>query len=143
MAHPMVDPKYERQVVDYQADEKPGTIVVDTPHYFLYLVMEGGKALRYGIGVGREGFTWSGVNEISAMREWPDWRPPAEMLQRRPDLPRYVPGGRTIRSARARSISAPRSIAFTAPTSPGRSAPRCRRVAFACATPTSSTFTAA
>ncbi len=93
MAHPMVDPKYDRQVVDYQTTEQPGTIVVDTRHYFLYLVMEDGKALRYGIGVGREGFTWSGVNEISAMREWPDWVPPPEMLQRRPDLPRYVAGG--------------------------------------------------
>ena len=93
MAHPMVDPRYERQLVDYHTDEKPGTVVVDTQHYFLYLVMEGGKALRYGIGVGREGFTWSGVNEISAMREWPDWVPPPEMLQRRPDLPRYVAGG--------------------------------------------------
>jgi lipoprotein-anchoring transpeptidase ErfK/SrfK len=93
MAHPIVDPKYDRQLVDYKTDEPPGTIVVDTPHYFLYLVMEGGKAVRYGIGVGRQGYTWSGVNEISAMREWPDWRPPTEMLERRPDLPRYVAGG--------------------------------------------------
>jgi lipoprotein-anchoring transpeptidase ErfK/SrfK len=93
MARPMADPRYERQVVDYHTDQTPGTVVVDTQHYFLYLVMDGGKALRYGIGVGREGFTWSGVNEISAMREWPDWVPPPEMLQRRPDLPRYVAGG--------------------------------------------------
>ncbi len=93
MAHPMVDPKYDRQVVDYRTNEPPGTIIVDTPHYFLYLVMEGGKALRYGIGVGREGFTWSGENQITAMREWPEWRPPNEMLERRPDLPRFVAGG--------------------------------------------------
>ncbi len=93
MARPMVDPRYDRQVVDYQGTEAPGTIVIDTPHYFLYLVMEDHKAMRYGIGVGRPGFTWSGEKEISAMREWPDWRPPDEMLDRRPDLPRYVPGG--------------------------------------------------
>jgi lipoprotein-anchoring transpeptidase ErfK/SrfK len=93
MAHPEIDPKYARQVVDYHGNEPPGTIVVDTPHYFLFLVMEDGKAMRYGIGVGREGFTWSGTNEISAMREWPDWRPPNDMLERRPDLPRYMAGG--------------------------------------------------
>jgi lipoprotein-anchoring transpeptidase ErfK/SrfK len=93
MAHPMVDPKYDRQLVDYQGNERPGTIIIDSPHYFLYLVMEGGKALRYGIGVGRPGFTWAGVKEVSAKREWPDWYPPVEMLQRRPDLPRYMPGG--------------------------------------------------
>ena len=92
-AQTAVDPKYNRQLVDYQGNEKPGTIVIDTPNYFLYLVMEGGKAMRYGIGVGRPGFTWAGVKEISSMREWPDWYPPAEMLQRRPDLPRYMPGG--------------------------------------------------
>jgi lipoprotein-anchoring transpeptidase ErfK/SrfK len=88
-----IDPKYNRQVVDYRTDEKPGTIVIDTPNKFLYLVEDGGKALRYGIGVGRPGFTWAGVKEISAKREWPDWRPPSDMLQRRPDLPRYMPGG--------------------------------------------------
>jgi lipoprotein-anchoring transpeptidase ErfK/SrfK len=93
VAQPMVDPKYDRQVVDYRGDEQPGTIVIDTPHYFLYLVMEGGKAMRYGIGVGRPGFTWAGVKEISAMREWPDWIPPADMIQRQPDLPRYMAGG--------------------------------------------------
>jgi len=93
MAYPQVDPKYDRQIVDYKSDQPPGTVVVDTSHYFLYLVMEGGKAMRYGIGVGREGFTWSGVNTISAKREWPEWRPPDEMLERRPDLPRYMAGG--------------------------------------------------
>jgi len=93
MAYAPVDPRYERQVVEYQGSEKPGTVIIDTPHYFLYLVVDGGRALRYGIGVGRPGFSWSGVKEVSAMREWPDWYPPPEMLERRPDLPRYMPGG--------------------------------------------------
>ena len=93
MARPMVDPKFDRQIVDYPTGQPPGTLIIDTPHYFLYLVMEGGKALRYGIGVGRPGFTWAGIKEVSAMREWPDWRPPDEMLRRRPDLPRFMPGG--------------------------------------------------
>jgi lipoprotein-anchoring transpeptidase ErfK/SrfK len=88
-----VDPKFNRQVVDYRGEQKPGTIIIDTPNKFLYLVEGGGRALRYGIGVGRPGFTWSGEKEITAMREWPDWRPPADMLARRPDLPRYMPGG--------------------------------------------------
>jgi lipoprotein-anchoring transpeptidase ErfK/SrfK len=81
------DPKYEKQVVDYRGKEGPGTIVVDTPNKFLYLVQGDGKALRYGIGVGRLGFTWSGVKTISAKKEWPHWTPPPEMLVRRPDLP--------------------------------------------------------
>jgi lipoprotein-anchoring transpeptidase ErfK/SrfK len=93
LARQMVDPKFDRQVVDYPTGQPPGTIVIDTPHYFLYLVMEGGKALRYGIGVGRPGFAWAGIKEVSAMREWPDWRPPDDMLRRRPDLPRFMPGG--------------------------------------------------
>jgi lipoprotein-anchoring transpeptidase ErfK/SrfK len=93
MAAYPVDPKYDRQVVDYRSDEAPGTIVIDTPNKFLYLVEGGGKAMRYGIGVGRPGFTWAGVKTISAKKEWPDWRPPSDMLERRPDLPRYMPGG--------------------------------------------------
>jgi lipoprotein-anchoring transpeptidase ErfK/SrfK len=88
-----LDPKYEKQLVDYRGKEGPGTIVVDTPNKFLYLVEGNGKALRYGIGVGRPGFTWSGMKTISAKREWPDWTPPAEMLVRRPDLPRHMEGG--------------------------------------------------
>jgi lipoprotein-anchoring transpeptidase ErfK/SrfK len=88
-----MDPRYERQVVEYRGAEKSGTIIVDTPHFFLYLVMDGGRALRYGIGVGRPGFTWAGVKSVSAKREWPDWRPPDEMLARRPDLPHYMRGG--------------------------------------------------
>jgi lipoprotein-anchoring transpeptidase ErfK/SrfK len=93
MAHLPVDPKYDRQLVDYKSEEKPGTIVIDTPHHFLFLVQDSGKAMRYGIGVGRPGFTWEGVKTISAKKEWPDWRPPTDMLQRRPDLPRYMAGG--------------------------------------------------
>ena len=92
-AHGPIDPKYDRQLVAYDGEEHPGTIIIDTPHRFLYLVEAGGKALRYGIGVGRPGFTWSGVKTISAMREWPDWIPPDDMLKRRPDLPRYMAGG--------------------------------------------------
>jgi lipoprotein-anchoring transpeptidase ErfK/SrfK len=88
-----LDPKYEQQVVEYHGKEGPGTIVIDTPNKFLFLVQGDGKALRYGIGVGRPGFTWSGVKAISAKKEWPDWTPPPEMLVRRPDLPRHMQGG--------------------------------------------------
>jgi lipoprotein-anchoring transpeptidase ErfK/SrfK len=92
-AHPAFDPKFEKQLVDYSGKEGAGTIVVDTPNKFLYLVQGNGKAMRYGIGVGRPGFTWSGIKQISAKKEWPDWTPPAEMLVRRPDLPRHMEGG--------------------------------------------------
>ena len=92
-AYPAFDPKYEKQLVDYHGKESAGTIIVDTPSKFLFLVQGDGKALRYGIGVGRPGFTWSGVKQISAKKEWPDWTPPAEMLVRRPDLPRHMEGG--------------------------------------------------
>jgi lipoprotein-anchoring transpeptidase ErfK/SrfK len=88
-----VDARYRKQVVDYDGKHSAGTIIIDTPNKFLYLVQGGGKALRYGIGVGRPGFTWAGVKTVSAKKEWPDWRPPDEMLKRRPDLPRYMPGG--------------------------------------------------
>jgi lipoprotein-anchoring transpeptidase ErfK/SrfK len=87
------DPRYEKQLVDYRGREAPGTIVIDTPNKFLFLVQGDGKALRYGIGVGRPGFTWSGVKQVSAKKEWPAWTPPPEMLVRRPDLPRHMEGG--------------------------------------------------
>ncbi|MBV8925204.1 MAG: L,D-transpeptidase [Bradyrhizobium sp.] len=87
------DPKYEKQEVEYHTREGRGTIVIDTPNKFLYLVEGDGRALRYGIGVGKPGFAWSGTKTISAKREWPDWTPPAEMLARRPDLPRHMAGG--------------------------------------------------
>jgi lipoprotein-anchoring transpeptidase ErfK/SrfK len=85
----------KRQIVSYRTNEAPGTIIVDTPNTYLYLVMPGGKAMRYGIGVGREGFTWSGVKTIEKKVEWPDWTPPPEMIQRQPYLPRFVAGGAT------------------------------------------------
>jgi lipoprotein-anchoring transpeptidase ErfK/SrfK len=88
-----IDPIYLRQEVDFNGHEKPGTIVIDTPHKFLFLVLPGGRALRYGIGVGRPGFEWSGIKSISRKAEWPDWTPPPEMLQRRPDLPTHMDGG--------------------------------------------------
>jgi lipoprotein-anchoring transpeptidase ErfK/SrfK len=82
-----------RHVVDYPSREAPGTIIVDTPHTTLYLVLGGGKAMRYGIGVGREGFTWSGAHAIVRKAEWPDWYPPPTMIRRQPYLPRMVAGG--------------------------------------------------
>jgi lipoprotein-anchoring transpeptidase ErfK/SrfK len=88
-----ISPEFQRQIVAYRGTERPGTIVVDTTNKFLYLVQDGGRALRYGIGVGREGFEWSGRQTISMKREWPSWRPPAEMIRRRPDLPRFMEGG--------------------------------------------------
>ena len=88
-----MDPRYLPQVVSYDGKHAPGTIVIDTPNKFLYLVQEDGKAKRYGIGVGRPGFTWAGVKSITRKAEWPDWVPPPEMLQRRPDLPRHMAGG--------------------------------------------------
>jgi lipoprotein-anchoring transpeptidase ErfK/SrfK len=91
--HPPVDQKYDRQIVDYGTKEAPGTIIIDTPHKFLYLVEDGGKAMRYGIGVGRPGFTWAGVKTVTAKHEWPDWRPPEAMLKRQPELPRFMAGG--------------------------------------------------
>jgi lipoprotein-anchoring transpeptidase ErfK/SrfK len=87
------EPQFRRQEVDYTGREAPGTIVVDTPDRFLFLVEPHGKALRYGIGVGRPGFEWSGVKRISRKSEWPDWAPPAQMMLRRPDLPRHMAGG--------------------------------------------------
>lgn len=88
-----MDPKYAKQVVPYHGPEKAGTIIIDTPNRFLFLVQGDGTALRYGIGVGKPGFTWAGVKNITAKKEWPDWTPPPEMLQRRPDLPSWMAGG--------------------------------------------------
>src|SRR6202046_1691320 len=88
-------PQFRRQIVDYNTIEHPGTVIIDTPHTYLYLVQGGGKALRYGIGVGREGFTWTGTERISRMKKWPDWFPPKEMIERQPYLPRFMAGGET------------------------------------------------
>ena len=85
--------RLRRQQVNYPTTEAPGTIVIDTPNTYLYFVLGGGRAIRYGIGVGRDGFTWSGVKTIERKSEWPDWLPPADMLQRQPYLPRFMAGG--------------------------------------------------
>jgi lipoprotein-anchoring transpeptidase ErfK/SrfK len=82
-----------RQIVNYATHEASGTVVIDTPHTYLYLVLGNGKAMRYGIGVGREGFTWAGTQHIARKAEWPDWHPPAEMIARQPYLPRFMAGG--------------------------------------------------
>jgi hypothetical protein len=81
--------------VDYATIEPSGTIIVDTPNTYLYLTLGNGKAIRYGVGVGREGFTWSGTERISRMKQWPDWLPPKEMITRQPYLPRFMAGGET------------------------------------------------
>ena len=88
-----LNPIYMRQVVPYDGRERPGTLVVDTGHFFLYLVLGDGRALRYGIGVAKSGFEWNGTHTITNKREWPDWTPPSEMLKRRPELPRHMEGG--------------------------------------------------
>ncbi len=85
--------RLRRAVVPYPSREAPGTIIIDTRHTYLYLVLGGNRAIRYGVGVGREGFTWSGVQTISRKAEWPDWHPPAQMIVRQPYLPRFVAGG--------------------------------------------------
>jgi lipoprotein-anchoring transpeptidase ErfK/SrfK len=82
-----------RELVSFQGRYAPGTIVISTSERRLYLVLPQGQALKYGIGVGREGFSWSGSHRITAKKEWPGWTPPSQMLARRPDLPRYLPGG--------------------------------------------------
>lgn len=87
-----VDRKYHRQIVSYDTAEKPGTIIVDTNAKFLYFVMPEGKAMRYGIGVGREGFEWRGTARVALKREWPTWTPPAEMIKRQPELVKWAKG---------------------------------------------------
>ena len=84
---------FVRQVVDYASHQTPGTVIIDTRNTFLYFVLSDTQAMRYGIGVGREGFTWSGEQAVARKTEWPDWRPPAEMLVRQPYLPRFMAGG--------------------------------------------------
>jgi lipoprotein-anchoring transpeptidase ErfK/SrfK len=85
--------RLKRQIVSYATREAPGTIIIDTPNTYLYYVLGGGQAIRYGIGVGRDGFTWSGVQSITKKAEWPDWTPPPEMIARQPYLPRQMAGG--------------------------------------------------
>ena len=88
-----MDPAYRRQPVFYRTEEKPGTIIIDTSDRFLYLIQGNNVALRYGIGVGRDGFQWGGVHKITRKAEWPDWTPPEEMIARQPYLPRFMAGG--------------------------------------------------
>jgi lipoprotein-anchoring transpeptidase ErfK/SrfK len=90
-----LSPRFYRTVIDYPTVEPPGTIIIDTPNTYLYLTIDHGKAIRYGIGVGREGFTWSGTEHISGMKKWPDWLPPQAMITRQPYLPRFMAGGET------------------------------------------------
>ncbi|WP_166304508.1 L,D-transpeptidase [Bradyrhizobium sp. 2S1] len=85
--------RLRRQVVTYPTREAPGTIIIDTPNTYLYLVLGNGQAMRYGIGIGRDGFTWSGTQTITKKSEWPDWTPPPEMIARQPYLPRHMAGG--------------------------------------------------
>jgi len=85
--------RFRRQTVSYSTREAAGTIIIDTPNTYLYYVLGGGQAIRYGIGVGRDGFTWSGTQSVTKKAEWPDWTPPPEMIQRQPYLPRHMAGG--------------------------------------------------
>jgi lipoprotein-anchoring transpeptidase ErfK/SrfK len=86
-------PQFQRTLVEYRTKEPAGTIIIDTPNTYLYLVLGNGQAMRYGVGVGREGFTWSGAQKVTRMAEWPDWHPPEEMIERQPYLPRFMAGG--------------------------------------------------
>ncbi|MDP3546297.1 MAG: L,D-transpeptidase [Phreatobacter sp.] len=88
-----VDPRFLPQQVSYQTSHRPGTVIINTAERHLYLVQAGGTAMRYGVGIGRPGFGWTGTKTITRKSEWPDWRPPAQMLRRRPDLPRFMAGG--------------------------------------------------
>jgi len=88
-----LDIAFQRQPVFFRTTEQPGTVVVDTSERFLYLVEGNSRAIRYGIGVGRDGFQWSGTHRISRKAEWPDWTPPPEMIERQPYLPRFMAGG--------------------------------------------------
>ena len=85
--------RLKRQIVSYPTREAAGTVIIDTPNTYLYYVLGGGQAIRYGIGVGRDGFTWSGVQSVTKKAEWPDWTPPPEMISRQPYLPRHMAGG--------------------------------------------------
>ncbi len=104
-----LDPQFLPQIVDYQTKEKPGTVVIDTNNRFLYLVMDGGKARRYGVGVGKPGFEWAGAHTVTRKQEWPDWTPPSEMLAREAAkghyLPAHMEGGEANPLRRPRHVS--------------------------------------
>ena len=124
--------RLQRHVVNYPTREAAGTIVIDTPNTYLYYVLGSGKAVRYGIGVGREGFTWSGVKAVERKAEWPDWIPPAEMLDRQPYLPRFMAGGPGNPLGARACISVAQSTASTERMPRPRSANKCRADASAC-----------
>ncbi len=105
---------FQKRMVFYRSQQPPGTIIIDTQERHLYLIQDPTHAIRYGIGVGRDGFTWQGLPQISRKAEWPDWHPPPEMIERQPYLPRFMAGGPGNPLARAPCISAIPSIAFTA-----------------------------
>jgi hypothetical protein len=130
-----LDPEYRRTAVLYRTSEAPGTIIIQTAERHLYLIQGNGRALRYGIGVGRDGFQWQGLVNITRKAEWPDWTPPPEMIARQPYLPRFMAGG----PGNPLGARAPRSIASTAPTGRIRSAPRFRPAASGWSMPTSPT----
>jgi lipoprotein-anchoring transpeptidase ErfK/SrfK len=88
-----LDPRFQRTVVFYRTTEPPGTVIVQTSERYLYVIEPNGRALRYGIGVGRDGFQWQGLQKITRKLEWPDWTPPPEMIERQPYLPRWMAGG--------------------------------------------------
>ena len=123
-----------RQIVPFHTSEAPGTIIIDTGERYLYLVQPNDLAIRYGIGVGRVGFQWSGVERVSQKQEWPDWRAPSEMVGRQPYLPRFMAGGPG--TAREPSISVTASSAFMERTSRRRSGTPFHRDAFVSITPT-------
>jgi lipoprotein-anchoring transpeptidase ErfK/SrfK len=130
--HAQLSARLRRQIVGLPSLEPPGTIIIDTPNTFLYYILGNGKAIRYGIGVGRDGFTWSGVKRVARKAEWPDWYPPAQMILRQPYLARMVAGGPgNPLGARAIYISAAPIIAFTAQMSRRALASRFRAAASA------------
>ncbi len=104
-AEEQLPPEYQRTAVFYRTSEAPGTIIISTSERYLYVVQGDGRALRYGIGVGREGFQWQGLLKISRKQEWPDWTPPPEMIERQPYLPRFMAGRPRQPAWRARALS--------------------------------------
>ena len=150
---PLVDrrrmkPDLARQMVAYPGPEKPGTVVVDIDERYLYLVQPGNEAIRYGVGVGRQGFSWHGVASVGRKGVWPNWSPTKTMVGIKPELPRYRAAG-LDNPLGARALYLYQNGGDTlfritsAPTSPGRSASRSRPAASACSTRTSSTSTTA
>src|SRR5258705_9887773 len=112
----IVPEAYRRQSVFYRTTEAPGTIIIDTSERFLYLIQSNNTALRYGIGVGRDGFQWNGLLKVTRKAEWPDWTPPSEMIERQPYLPRFMAGGPGNPLGARALYLATRSIASMAPT---------------------------